>query len=60
MDSIPLLSEAVVITGVAFMVLATHFASLFPPPIWPDKRLIENFPKSSTTTTAGSKALFLI
>lgn len=54
-----LISVAVVITGIAFITAATFPASRFAPPIWPDSRLIENFPISSTTTIAGSDCLSL-
>src|SRR3990172_777535 len=51
------MSVAVVITGVALIAFATLSARRFAPPMWPERRLMTNLPRSSTATIAGSRCL---
>ena len=54
--TILLMSVAVVITAVAFIVSSSSAASSLAPPRWPLKRLMAKRPISSMTTMAGSRS----
>ena len=57
--NIPLVSVAVVITGIAPILSASSLHHSLAPPICPESSEIRNLPLSSATSTAGSVTLLL-